>query len=257
MTRRAAALLLALALALALAAATPGAAEEVVSDINHDEIAITADFTGSDVLVFGAVKREEPIPPGALQVIVTLEGPAGAVTVRHKSRVAGIWINTDSVEIDHAPSYYAVATTAPLPQILAEDEDARHAITIPRAIRSSGPEAAADPAFADALIRIRMAEGAYVLDETGVQLTEDTLFQAEFDMPANLTEGVYKSRIFLLRDGRVIAEQENPIAVRKVGLERWLFALSRQQPLAYGLLSLVLAVFAGWAASALFRYIRS
>jgi uncharacterized protein (TIGR02186 family) len=75
-------------------------------------------------------------------------------------------------------------------------------------------------------------------------------------MPANLTEGAYQTRIFLTRNGKVVSEFETAIDVRKVGLERWLFNLSRQQPLVYGLLSLAIAIFAGWGASAIFRMLR-
>ena len=44
--------------------------------------------------------------------------------------------------------------------------------------------------------------------------------------------------------------------MRKVGLERWLYRLARYQPFVYGFMSLAIAVFAGWAASALFRQLR-
>jgi hypothetical protein len=55
----------------------------------------------------------------------------------------------------------------------------------------------------------------------------------------------------------VIDSLESTINVRKEGLERWLTNLARQQPLIYGLLSLLIAVVAGWAASAGFRFLRA
>jgi hypothetical protein len=54
----------------------------------------------------------------------------------------------------------------------------------------------------------------------------------------------------------VIDAQEQVINVRKEGLERWIFNLSREEPLLYGILSLVLAVIAGAGASALFGLVR-
>jgi uncharacterized protein (TIGR02186 family) len=258
---RALALLLLLALPARAQEAAPPAAEpgpeQVVAGLSQTRIAITASFSGSDILVFGAVKREAPAPEGPLQVIITLQGPPLAVTVRRKDRVAGIWVNTDAVSVSSSPSFYAIAATAPLREVLTETEDLRHAVSIPRAIRAVGSGLEDAGVFTDALIRIRTEEGAYALAETGVELAEETLFRARFALPANLTEGAYRTRILLTRDGRVIDSHETMIDVRKVGLERWLFALSREQPLIYGLLSLVLAVVAGWAASAAFRYIRS
>ena len=47
--------------ALALLAA-PVAAQELVTGISTENIALTANFTGSEVLVFGAIRRDAPIP---------------------------------------------------------------------------------------------------------------------------------------------------------------------------------------------------
>lgn len=249
----------ALLLILALLS-TPAAAEEVVLGLSRDEVAITTRFDGSEILIFGAIKREEPIPEGGeLDVIITLAGPSQPVTVRRKARRFGIWINTDAVEVDAAPSFYAVAASGVLPEVLKDVEDLRHKISINRAIRSVGaPETVTDSeSFTEALIRIRRESGLYQRLDDHVAVDQQTLFRTSVTMPANLTEGAYATRIFLVRDGVVVSEKSTKIDVRKVGLERWLFGLSRQQPLVYGLLSLAIAIAAGWGASAAFRYIRA
>ena len=115
----------ALALLAALTAAPAAAQEQVVAGLSRDAVAITANFTGSEILIYGAVKRQAPIPEGApLDVIVTLESPARAVTIRKKERRAGIWMNTEAVPVGAAPGFYAVASSAPLNQILTEATDA-------------------------------------------------------------------------------------------------------------------------------------
>ena len=85
---------------------------------------------------------------------------------------------------------------------------------------------------------------------------EQTLFRTSIKLPANLTEGDYVTRIFLTREGRVVSQYETVIDVRKVGLERWLYTLSREKPLWYGLMSLAIAIAAGWGASAAFRVLQ-
>lgn len=242
-----------------LLAALPLRAEQVVASLSQDRVSINANFDGSEILVFGAVKREEPIPAGSpLEVVITLAGPNQSVTMRRKSRVAGIWVNTDSVEIDAAPGFYSVSTTAPLAQILSNTEDLRYKISIPRAIRSVGaPETIANAeTFTDALIRVRKASSLYQLNESAVQLKDETLFQTSVILPANLIEGDYTTRIYLTRDGTVVNAYATVIGVQKVGLERWLYRLAHDHALLYGLLSLAIAISAGWAASAIFRYIR-
>lgn len=236
------------------------AQEEVVAGLSKNEIAITANFDGSDLLIYGAVKREVPVPADSrLEVIVTVEGPSTPITVRRKARLFGIWINTAAVEVDRAPSFYTVATTGPLDKILSQTEDLRRKISVPQMIRSVGaPQDISDSrAFTEALIRIREANGLYSLHEGTVDLAEETLFRTDVDLPANLVEGAYRTRFFLLRDRQVVAMQDTVIDVRKVGMERWLYDLSRGQPAVYGVLALVIAAFAGWAASTAFRLIKN
>jgi uncharacterized protein (TIGR02186 family) len=216
-------------------------------------VAITATFDGRDILVFGAVKRDGPPDPRPLEVVITVSGPLTPVMVREKERRFGLWINTAAVAVDAAPSFYAVASSAPLDQALSETEDLRHAITIPRVIRSVGNEVEDAAAFTEALIRIRAGEGLYRVMDSAVLFTEETLFRVEIALPANLIEGAYDTRIFLTRDGTVVDAYETAIEVRKVGIERWLFNLSRERPLIYGLLAIALAVGAGWGAQALFQ----
>jgi uncharacterized protein (TIGR02186 family) len=243
---------------LLLLLALPARAEDVVLGLSRDQVSISTRFEGSEILIYGAVKRETPIradPP--LEVVMTVAGPLRPVTVRRKERRLGIWVNTESVEVDAAPSFYAVATSGPWSEVLTEVEDLRHGVSIPRAIRAVGAGVPDAQSFTDAVIRIRKDAGLYQVLEGGVDLREQTLFSAAIAMPANLTEGAYPTRILLTRDGRVVSQFETEIDVRKVGLERWLYALSRQQPLLYGLMSLAIAIAAGWGASAAFRVLRS
>ncbi len=241
---------------LLVCAALPLRAEEIVVGLSRDEVAITATFDGSDILIFGAVKRDEPAPLDDLGVIVTVAGPDVPVTVRRKDRRLGIWVNTESVDIDVAPSFYAVATNKPLDQILDEKEDVNTRISTKRSIRSIGPSEMGSIHFAEALIRIREASGLYQTLPDGVWLKDDTLFRTLIALPANLTEGTYEIEIYLTRNGQIIDLYNTDIAVKKVGLERWLYNLAHENALLYGLMSLAIAIAAGWGASAIFSAFR-
>jgi uncharacterized protein (TIGR02186 family) len=166
-------------------------------------------------------------------------------------------VNAEQVEIDRAPAFYAVATTGPWTDVISETEDLRHRISIGRAIRSVGADVSDSPNFTEALIRLRLRADLYQTDIEAVELTDATLFQTSVALPANLTEGNYTVRFFLTRQGQVIDAQETTIFVQKVGLERFIFTLAHEAPLLYGLLSLAIAIAAGWGASAVFRYLRS
>lgn len=242
-----------------LTGALAHADEEILMNMSHDQVAITAGFDGSQIIIFGAVKRETEIPEDPLHVIVTVSGPKEAVQVRRKSRKFGIWINTDIVDVDEAPSFYAIATTAPWEEVLSATEDLRYKISIPLAIRSVGaPSSVQDPqSFSEALIRINTANELYSILPSTVTIQDSTLFHAAIDLPANLVEGDYEARVFLTRNQSVVSQYDTKLDVKKVGLERFLFNMSRDMPLIYAIMSLVIAGVMGWAASAIFTAIRA
>ena len=243
------------------AATTPPAVkppEQIVAGISRDEIDITTNFDGSELIIYGAIKRETPIPADQLDVVVAVAGPSESVTVRHKERRLGIWVNTGRLSVGAAPSFYVVASTRPLHLILTPEQDQRYRISVPLAMRSfAGPVEVEDTVpYTEALIRLREGEGLYRLDDGAVRLAEQTLFRADVRLPANLIEGDYSARIFLLRDGKVIDTFRAPIEVRKVGLERWLYRLALENPFVYGIMSLAIAIAAGWGASVAFRLVK-
>ncbi len=239
--------------------ALPAHSEEVVAGLSQNRVSITANFDGSEILIFGAVKREAPVPEGRLDVIITVEGPEQTVTVRRKERILGLWINKDAVDIVAAPSFYAVASSGDLAETVSLVADLENAISVHNAVGvvNLPPDVRDSASFSQALIRIRGEADLYQQLENAVEVTDDTLFQTRIALPSNLVEGDYATRIFLARGGEIIADYETGIDVRKVGLERFLFNLSRQRPLIYGLLSLAIAIAAGWGASAVFRLIRT
>ena len=93
-----------------------------------------------------------------------------------------------------------------------------------------------------------------IIDHDGGAIRSDDALPD--DKSAALTEGDYKTRIFLTRGGDVISKYETSIFVRKVGMERWLFRMSRESAFLYGLMSLAIAIAAGWGASAVFSAFR-
>jgi uncharacterized protein (TIGR02186 family) len=240
-------------LALLLLTALPAQAEEIVLGLSRDEVAITATFDGSAILIFGAINRDSGIvKEGNLGVIVTIAGPNNNLIVRRKDRKLGIWINTEAVEIGIAPSFYAVATNAPLTDILSDSEDVNTRISLKRAIRAIGPSENGGTDFADALVRIRSSEPLYQTLEGAVKVENDTLFYTDIALPANLTEGDYTAEIYLTRGGKIVDVYVTKIPVQKVGLERWLYRLAHDNAFLYGLMSLAIAIIAGWGASAIF-----
>ncbi len=236
---------------------TPVAAQDegIVAGLSQNRVAIDATFVGSEILVFGAVKREKPAPEGELGVIVVIEGPSTPVTVRRKERIAGIWVNSDAVIVNDAPAFYAIATSGPFDEVLNEAANKARLVSIEESVWVMERDDRDDEqAFADAVIRIREKEGLYSLAEDSVSVDEATLFSTAVSLPSNIVEGLYTARIYLTREGDVVSDHVSYVSVSKVGLERWIYNLAHDLPLVYGFLSLAIAIAAGYLASTAFRF---
>lgn len=254
------ALLSAAALSPASVAKTPVLEERILTGAAQDEVAITATFSGSELFVYGSIMRNrflesDEIPP---DVAIVVEGPSRPIMVRKKARVAGVWMNTEAIRIGAAPSYYAVSSTRALEDMLTSGEDRTYRISLDQAVYILGlPTSAQDPEeFRRAAIRLRERDGLYRSSPGGVTLTGKTLYHTRLKMPASIVEGDYRVRVYLVRDGRVADQATISIPVRKQGVERFLYAASRETPLLYGLGTLIVALIAGYAASELFRRLR-
>ena len=246
-----------LAALLFLLAPLSAAGEEVVAGLSQTRVAITTGFAGSEIFVYGAIKREAPPPQSeGLDIVVAVTGPPRPVVLRRKEQAFGIWFNGEAVRIDSAPSLYAVATTRPLREAMSWTDDMRFRVGLEHVVRLiDAPVWVENPnAYREALIRLREENGLYFVDEGGVEIQEDVLFHATIDLPAQLTEGDYLARVFLLRDRKVVDVHASSIQVRKVGLERWIYFMATEMSWLYGVLSIAVALVAGWLASAFFRY---
>ncbi|WP_460272503.1 TIGR02186 family protein [Celeribacter sp. ULVN23_4] len=233
--------------------ASPAQAEKVVAALSQTRVSVNANFDGSEILVFGAVKRDKPIPEDSpLDVVITVSGPEKVETIRRKDRRFGIWINVEAQVIGHTPTFYTVASTRPLADILPPLTDSLWKITADKRIL---PALRGNPSR-EALIRLREKDDLYRTREGEVMLTADTLFDTSIALPSNIVEGEYTTRIFLVRDGEVIDSYGTSIDVQKVGIERWLYNLAYSQALIYGIMALAIAAISGWGASEIFRLIR-
>ena len=82
---------------------TPLRATTLVADLDLDEVAITIDFNGESLLLFGAVSGE-----ATSDIIVIFKGPDVQLVSRRKQQVSGIWMNMNTIVWQNAPSFYHI-----------------------------------------------------------------------------------------------------------------------------------------------------
>lgn len=234
-----------------------GAAPTVlITDLSHGRIDINTTFKGADLLVFGAIQYPAgAVPDAPADIAIVVRGPVQPVTVRRKSRVAGIWLNTAAVRFESVPGFYAVATTRPIPDLADDRTTAIYEIGVDNLQLSpaTGASDAETRIFEQGLIGVKRGGGLFVEDAGGVKITRNVLYRARIAIPAAVPVGDYTAEIHLIRKGRVIASSSTPISIGKSGLERWIYVMAQDHSLAYGLAAVGVALLAGWLASLVTR----
>jgi len=228
----------------------------LVPDISARSIQIQYSFSGAQLLLFGAILYPGGrVPRKPADVIVVLKGPVEPILVREKEKIAGLWMNADSNRFRSAPSYYSVASSAPVRQLVDERTAAIYELGLQDLQLSPGGGALPDKErrFEAGLLDLRKREGLYAENPRGVEISEGVLYRARITIPSQVPVGTYTAETFLVSDGKVIAAATKEIEIGKSGFERFVALAARRHGFLYGLAAVLLSLGLGWAAAIAFR----
>jgi uncharacterized protein (TIGR02186 family) len=227
-----------------------------VPDISARSIEIRYSFTGAQLLLFGAILYPGGrTPRHPADVIVVLKGPVEPILVREKQKLAGIWMNADSNRFRSAPSFYSVASSRPISELLDERTAAIYELGLHDLQLSPGGGALPEKErrFEAGLLDLRHRQGLYSEIPKGVEITDGVLYRAVITIPSQVPVGTYTAETFLIDHGKVIAAATRDIQINKSGFERYVAVAARRHELLYGLTAVALSLGLGWAAAAAFR----
>ncbi|UYV15590.1 TIGR02186 family protein [Porphyrobacter sp. ULC335] len=227
----------------------------LVPAVSQSLIEVRQGFTGARLLLYGAV-----IDPGGAastenyDIVVVLKGPTEPVRIREKDRIAGIWMNAGSSDFRSAPSFFAVASSRPVKEIVDERTAAIYELgTDFIQLSPSGQIDLEEQArFAQGLVELRRKQGLFQENPRGVSISEKVLYQARIDLPSNVTTGRYTAETFAIARGRVLTSATARIEVVKAGLEGRVVTAAQRWSFFYGLGAIALSLGMGWLAGRLF-----
>ena len=228
----------------------------LVPDISSRSVEIRYSFTGAQLLLFGAILYPGGRAPARpADIVVVLRGPVEPIVVREKQKIAGIWMNADSNRFRSAPSFYAVASSRPIADLVDERTAAIYEMGLQNLQLSPGggalPEK--DRRFEAGLLDLKRRQGLYAEHPRGVEISQSVLYRATMSIPSQVPVGTYTAETFLVDRGRVLAAATREIEIEKSGFERFVALAARRHAFLYGIVAVLLSLALGYAAGLLFR----
>lgn len=255
MTRARALLLL---LAASFLAIGPARADDprLVPDVSSRAIDIQYSFTGEELLLFGAILYPgQRLPDDRADIVVVLKGPVRPIVLREKKRVAGIWVNANSIRLRTSPGFYAIGSSRPIDKLVDERTAAIFELGLSNLSMSPTgfSEAEKLQRFENGLVDLYRRMGLFYENPAAVEISEGVLYRARIPVPARVPVGTYRAETFLISKGRVLAVASRNVEIRKAGFERFVALAAQRHGFLYGLAAVALSLLLGYVASAVFK----
>jgi uncharacterized protein (TIGR02186 family) len=233
-------------------------AEDLAAGISRDKIEITSNFTGTDIVVFGAIETDEGTALPATEVrdvvVVIRSDKPYIVTVRKKDRVGPIFMNREERRFAGVPGFYFLSSTRPLREIAADDVLDQFELGLDRIVLGPAPGAVGGPrAFREAILRTKIRQDVYAQHEGAVSFLSGSLFRTTVALPPNVPAGNLKVIVYAFSQGQVTSSSSMTLFIDKSGIERRLSEFARYEPTLYGIVAVLLSGLAGFLASLVFR----
>src|SRR5204863_2959939 len=240
-------------------AASPAQAERLIASVSNHRVTVTPNYSGEELVLFGSVEKDANTPPSrTYDLVVTVAGPRADMVTRRKERKFGIWINSDARQFLQVPAYLAIFSNRPFEAIASSEVQRRQQLGINNVVLTQrvGPDYADvvpnDP-FRSAFVRLRTEHGLYREAPTAVTFLTPTLFRTGIPLPGEVPIGTYNVDIKLFADGQLVTRTETAFEIVKVGFEQYVANTAKQNGIAYGLVTAMMALMTGWLASIVFR----
>ncbi|MEJ2509426.1 MAG: TIGR02186 family protein [Gammaproteobacteria bacterium] len=223
------------------AAPDPAASDDtLVTELATDHVDITTHFTGEKILVFGAISR-----PG--DIVIKVKSPTETVALTRKVQMGPFWLANGKIKVSNAPGLLYLLSTEPLDKLLPAAERDRYGLALKDALQDAKtdakPKGMGD--WQAAFMRLKADEDHYVEGRHAVRMDSKRLFFTSINLPAKIPLGVYHLEFYLVRDGKVVAQQTRKLNVQQVRIERWMSNTAHETPWGFGIVYTLGAMFLG------------
>lgn len=216
-------------------------------------IDIGALYNGTAVTATGSI-------PADSEAVIRFVGASCDLHMKQRGKVGGImWMGLDSLTFKGAPGVCLVSSAVDLDHLAADGDESIGFLKL-SGLRNSvriEAEGGDHKGVFEEFLKLKQKEGLYRQTIGNIRYGEASggqkTFQADIPVPSRLVPGSYTLELSAVRNGKVIARVEQPVAVNLSGFPALLARLAFGLPALYGILATLIALLTGLVIGAVFQ----
>jgi uncharacterized protein (TIGR02186 family) len=227
----------------------------ITAKANHDHIAIDFSYHGSTVTVRGESEA-------GVDLVVKITSPDGHQTMNRKGKVAAIlWMNVGSLTFAKAPNLYEVFSTRKLDEILSPEERAAHVIgydALEAHVEIDPAGSAQEKAkWFREFVAFKESSKLYTVGSEPIETKRLANGRQQYMLSTRWAHqappGEYTVAVYAIEEGRVSETAECKVHVEQTGIVKTLASMARDSAALYAILSIGIALSAGFGVSMVLR----
>ncbi len=228
------------------------AALAATTQVAPADIAINLFYHGTTVEVQGQAA------PGEDVLVKVTPAEQHEFHLKYKGKAAGIfWMKLGTLVFKNLPSTYLLASSGPVDKVL--DAAARDTESVGFDALKKKAEIAAEKGAMPAgdwfsqFLDFKQKEKVYAVEEGTVKVGADGAYRLSLHWPFQAPPGAYKVETITAKDGKVTGHSEAALKVELTGMVELLAKLASDSRALYGIISIVVAIAAGFGVGMIFK----
>ncbi|MFN3480220.1 MAG: TIGR02186 family protein [Thermodesulfovibrionales bacterium] len=227
---------------------------ELTIKANHDHIKVDFFYHGDEVTVSGTSD------PG-VDIIVKIASPESHQVFKKKGKMAGLlWMNVGTLNFENVPNLYFLHSTKRIEDILSFEEMDKEIIGYDALMRHTeikpiSAEGDKERWFKE-FLRFKEASRIYNVMSGDVIVNEKGNKQdyyIKLPWPYQAQPGKYTVTVYAVKDKRVAEKASTTVNVEQVGIVKTLAQMAKENGALYGIISIIVAIAAGFGVGMIFR----
>ncbi|MBI5556914.1 MAG: TIGR02186 family protein [Deltaproteobacteria bacterium] len=231
-------------------------AQALTCRVSPDKVPIGLNYHGATLAVSGENKAGD-------DMIIRITNDKGEAHYKYIGKAGGlVWMKKGDVSFTNVPGVYLLFSSGDLEHLLGSEERQANqigydAMKEAAEMETGSPELqGASPRWKDEFIRFKEKQKLYAIHPGAVTRQhgrDSDTYQLEVAWPYQAGPGTYSVEAMAVRDGKVVEREQTRFTVQQAGVVKQLSGLAFNNASIYGIMAVLIAIFAGFAVGMIFR----